>query len=168
MLATMTAMTRDRKRSATAPESATGVMEEHHLLLEELLASVREAAENESFAEARQSLAWFRIELDKHMRVEEQLMFPLFEVITGLSDGPTHVRRAEHRQINALLDRIALALAEDVGIDEETARLTAMLDAHDFEEQQMLRPVNERMVAEDAQAALLEGAGRLLAAPLPG
>lgn len=150
-----------------APKSVTRVMQEHHQLLDELLALTRVAAENESFAQARQTLAWFRIEIDKHIRVEEQLLFPLLERATGSSGGSTSLRRAEHRHINAALDRIDLALAEGVDIDEEIIELMALLRAHDLKEEQMLHPLSERMVADDQQEALFEGANRLLDSPLP-
>lgn len=137
-------------------------------MLDELLATVRAAATSRSFAAARQALGWFRVELDKHMRVEEQLIFPLLEAVTGLDAGPTRFRRAEHHLINAILDRIGTSLARDRDIDEDVTRLLALLAAHDRREAQMVHPLIRRVTAGGPPAPVFEGARRMLEAPLSG
>jgi len=150
------------------PASAARVLEEHHQLLDELLATVRAASADKAFAAARGALDWFRVELDRHVRVEEQLMFPLFDGVMGRSEGPTGFRCAEHRQINALLDRIAASLAQDRDSGDELAELVALFETHNRKEEQMFYPLIHRRLADSDQAALFEDARRLLDAPLAG
>ena len=45
----------------------------------------------------------FKFGLHRHIAWEEEILFPLFEEKTGMTDGgPTFVMREEHRQIKAL------------------------------------------------------------------
>ncbi len=59
-------------------------------------------------AGAQAAWAAFSFGLRRHIRFEEEILFPTFEQRAGFppAAGPTAVMRAEHREIEALLDRI--------------------------------------------------------------
>ena len=41
--------------------------------------------------------------LERHIRLEEEIVFPLFEARSGIVDGPTAVMRDEHRCLRRAL-----------------------------------------------------------------
>ncbi|MBU6408829.1 MAG: hemerythrin domain-containing protein [Verrucomicrobia bacterium] len=54
-----------------------------------------------------------RSDLERHIRWEEEILFPIFEKGPGMRDGePTVVMRQEHRQIKDFLDHIQAALVQ--------------------------------------------------------
>ena len=56
----------------------------------------------------RSRLAEYLVGLRHHIRVEEEIFFPAFEARSGMHGaGPTAVMRHEHREIEAILERLA-------------------------------------------------------------
>jgi hemerythrin-like domain-containing protein len=97
----------------------------------------------------------FKTRLERHIGWEEDILFPLFERLTGMPDnGPTVVMRGEHRQIKAFLDAIDRTLqGGDAGVDADQAALLAVLAAHNWKEEHILYPLIDRQVsAEDRES----------------
>jgi iron-sulfur cluster repair protein YtfE (RIC family) len=100
--------------------------------------------------------------LRRHIRVEEDVLFPAFEESTGMGGGgPTAVMRAEHQEIQAFLDRIG-ALAKGGGGSavmqagaSHQAGLTAVLHAHNLKEENILYPMSDQIFAGEEKTALL-------------
>jgi iron-sulfur cluster repair protein YtfE (RIC family) len=91
----------------------------------------------------------FKTRLERHIRWEDDILFSLFERLTGLTDnGPTVVMRAEHRQIRALLDSIDAALQKnETSIDADESTLLQVLAAHNFKEEQILYPMIDKQIS---------------------
>ena len=85
----------------------------------------------------------------------EDLLFPLWEAKTGISEGgPTMVMRSEHRQIGQLLESIHEKVATDnPDTDQEEQWLMSMLGSHNIKEERVLYPSidNVASVAEREQ-----------------
>lgn len=86
-----------------------------------------------------------------HLAREEEILFPAFEAYTVNSQGPTEVMRMEHRQMRALLQELARALA-----DRDRSRylrlskmFNALMQHHNLKEEDMLFPMFDRMLGED-------------------
>src|SRR6185369_6017791 len=105
-------------------ESVTGYLGWDHDRLDEGLRSVSSAVGNGRFAEAAARYEEFERGLLRHLRIEEELLFPVFEARSGMLNGPTDVMRDEHRQV-----RMALALMRR-GLQQ--ADTTAYLDGLRF------------------------------------
>jgi uncharacterized protein (DUF2249 family) len=104
---------------------------------------------------ARGAWADFSFGLRRHIRFEEELLFPAFERATNMGDfGPTSVMRAEHRQIEELISAIGEALA--MGRDPTSLRqeLHRVLGAHNMKEEQVLYPLADQNLGP-AEADLL-------------
>lgn len=85
--------------------------------------------------------------LRRHIRFEENVLFPEFERICGTSPdrGPTEVMRVEHRAIEALLEDVSLAAASGVRPAGPTrADLRALLHQHNVKEESVLYPLLDR------------------------
>ena len=86
------------------------------------------------------SLNKFITDLLHHFDMEEKVMFPTFEDVTGMTQGPTMIMRMEHDQMRQLLN----ALQEDLekkdknhffGVSES---LMMLMQQHNMKEEQML------------------------------
>jgi len=113
---------------------------------------------------ARALYAEFALGLRRHIGFEEQLLFPAFERGAGLppTAGPTAVMRAEHREIEGLLDRIEAGMGE-AGSPAEALRreLHAVLGDHNLKEEQVLYPSTDDLLGTEEADRLVSQIQRL-------
>ena len=140
--------------AAPHEQPASLVLELHHRRLDEMLDRVEMAVEIGSWSEARSGFARFQTELETHMRLEEDLMFPSLEALTGWGFGPPAVMRAEHGQIRDLLGALEGRLRDEQSIDEGASALETLLSAHNTKEERIVYPIFERHAPAETYAAL--------------
>jgi regulator of cell morphogenesis and NO signaling len=101
-----------------------------------------QALKRHDMAKATEAFKEFRGGLERHIVWEEDLLFPLWEEKTGMSDGgPTFVMRNEHRQIKELLEAIHNKGAEhNPDSDQEEQALLKLLGSHNLKEERVLYP----------------------------
>jgi iron-sulfur cluster repair protein YtfE (RIC family) len=109
-------------------------------------------------AEARCALDEYAHGLDRRLRLEEDLVFPVFEARSGMTGGPTAVMREEHRAI-----RVALAMMRD-GLDRDDGAgfgaglrfLQTILPDHHAKEEHILYPATDRLLTPAERAAFTQ------------
>jgi len=94
------------------------------------------------FAKAKEAFKEFKFGLQRHIVWEEDILFPLWEEKTGVSEGgPTFVMRAEHRRIGQHLEAIHDKMAEqNLEGDQEEQVLLDLLSSHNMKEERVLYP----------------------------
>lgn len=143
-----------RRRSAAvgAPREVSEMMGWDHARLGELEAVAFEARIARRFEAASEAFAWFAHGLRRHIDVEESLLFPEFEVRSGIGgeNSITDVLRAEHRAVKGVLDLVEREIA-DPEAPAELARgaLRRFLAAHALKEDHMLYPAIDRLLSPD-------------------
>ena len=93
----------------------------------------------------------FREGLERHIEVEEQVLFPVFEELSGAAHGgPTAVMRAEHTDLRKLMAEVAgvLEMGGAEGLTTPLAALTARIYAHNGKEERILYPMTDRLARE--------------------
>jgi len=137
-------------------DSVTGYLSSDHDRLDAILQSVRARVEASDWEAARREYAPFYDGLDRHIRLEEGILFPLFEERTGTAGGPTAVMREEHLEIRGALGtmRDALGRADVRLFQEGLAHLLSVLPDHNVKEEQVLYPTTDRILPEKERAAL--------------
>jgi uncharacterized protein (DUF2249 family) len=101
---------------------------------------------------AAETYAIFAAGLRRHIAFEEKILFPAFEATSGMppTAGPTAVMRAEHREIEDLIGRIEAGIAEkDAPVDQLRRSLHAVLEEHNFKEEQVLYPATDQLLGPD-------------------
>ena len=93
-----------------------------------------------------------------HFKKEEDELFPLFEEITGSSDGPTNVMRYEHEQVRGLFGKMAEAIEEQdrdkyLSLSES---MMILLQQHNMKEEQMLYAMCDRVISPDKKSEVIE------------
>ena len=135
----------------TASGSVSELLGSDHRRLDAILADAKRGLAAGDVAGAAARFAAFREGLERHIVAEEEVLFPAFEALTGLSGGgPTQVMRAEHAELRRLLDELAASLAR--GGDEERTSLFGVLSglirAHNGKEERILYPMTDQALRD--------------------
>ncbi|MEO8584708.1 MAG: hemerythrin domain-containing protein [Acidobacteriota bacterium] len=148
-------------RRDTARGSGRGVLEAlawDHDRLDALDAAAFASFEAGDIAGARAIFAAFARGLERHIRFEEEILFPALEARAGFgpSAGPTAVMRTDHVEIRACLAGIAAALdGGGAGASEIRVRLATLLGGHNLKEEQILYPLADRVLGKAEADALV-------------
>ena len=111
-----------------------------HRACDEEFADMENAVASGDWDLSAEKLNKFITDLLHHFDMEEKVMFPTFEEVTGMTQGPTMIMRMEHDQMRQLLN----ALQEDLekkdrnhffGVSES---LMMLMQQHNMKEEQML------------------------------
>ena len=138
----------------SSPETVTGLLGADHDRLDGLLQQTYDAVERDP-EQARNSFKQFADGLNRHIEVEDDVLFPAFEQKTGMhGQGPTAVMRNEHREIESYLERIEEGLTpltpEAAAVRGEIDGLRALLGDHNVREENILYPACDQMLDADA------------------
>jgi iron-sulfur cluster repair protein YtfE (RIC family) len=130
-----------------------------HDRLDELLARVVTLVDAGELARARADYADFETGLRRHIRFEEELLFPLFVERSGIKTGPTLVMISEHLEIERAVDDMHRALDDgDVTrFGDGRARLESVLPGHNVKEERVLYPMIDSLItAEEGRILVAE------------
>lgn len=110
------------------------------------------------YARAGECFEKFESGLRRHIAWEEEILFPLFEEKTGMTDGgPTFVMREEHRQIKALLEEVHKKVQRrDPESDQEEQQLFEVLKQHNYKEEAILYPAIDRAASDEEREAVFK------------
>jgi hemerythrin-like domain-containing protein len=98
----------------------------------------------------------FLREIERHIGLEEKLLFPAFEERTGMTSGPTETMRLEHEQMRGMFAQMRAAIeAKDtalyLGVSET---LLILLQQHNMKEESMMYPMLDQALGGDAPGLL--------------
>lgn len=132
------------------PEAISAIFERDHDRLDELFKTFQQLKRSD-FLKAKEAFKAFKTGLQRHIVWEEDLLFPLWEEKTGLSEGgPTFVMRNEHRQIGQWLDAIHDKVAEqNPESDREEQALLSLLGSHNMKEERVLYPSIDQVTSAE-------------------
>lgn len=145
---------------ATAPDpehTVTGYLSADHDRLDDLLLEVTDLVAAGHFDDAGKILASFAAGLRRHIRLEDEVLFPTFEQATGMTGGPTVVMRSEHRSIEGHLDAAVAAVAarDTAGFAEAKADLLEVLGDHNVKEEEIVYPMTDTHLPDDERRRLV-------------
>lgn len=111
-----------------------------HRACDNEFANLENAVASLDWEESKIQFDKFSADLLHHFDMEEKVMFPVFEEVTGMTQGPTMVMRIEHEQMKQLLN----SLQEDVNKKDKdhffgvSESLMMLMQQHNMKEEQML------------------------------
>ena len=118
-------------------ESITSFMTADHQHCDHLFAKAEEAIEQQNPSLMEQ----FLVEMARHFRLEEDLLFGAFEEETGMhGSGPTEMMRIEHKQMRALMTQIegAISVKDFEKVRRAGETLLILMQQHNLKEENML------------------------------
>jgi hemerythrin-like domain-containing protein len=126
-------------------------MSQDHKDCDEIFAQMEDAVANKG-TDALEKFEKFYDSLSNHFKMEEMILFPMFEQKTGMTNGPTQVMVMEHEQMRKLLSNMQSAVeAKDndkfFGLSET---LMILMQQHNMKEEQMLYTMIQEHLGDDA------------------
>ena len=111
-----------------------------HRACDNEFANLENAIASQDWEEAKNQFEKFSLDLTHHFDMEEKVMFPAFEEVTGMTQGPTMVMRMEHSQMKNILDDLKADIEKRdknhfFGVSES---LMMLMQQHNMKEEQML------------------------------
>lgn len=140
----------------------SSMFDEDHDRLDELFKSFHRLKRTDP-AKAQQAFEDFKTGLQRHMVWEEDVLFPLWEKKTGMTEGgPTFVMRQEHREIGESLDAIDRKMqAKNPESDQEEQTFVDMLERHNMTEEEVLYSAIDRATSEDEREAVFQDMNKI-------
>ena len=111
-----------------------------HRACDNEFANLENTIASENWEESKTQFDKFSADLLHHFDMEEKVMFPVFEEVTGMTQGPTMVMRMEHSQMRNILDDLKADIEKKdknhfFGVSES---LMMLMQQHNMKEEQML------------------------------
>ena len=121
-----------------------------HDRCDELFLAAERAVAARDWSNATQHFAAFRAATERHLAMEEQVLFAEFEAGGG-TQGPTHVMRMEHDQMRSLFVALTEAVAAHdaqrfLGLAET---LLVLMQQHNMKEEHILYPLCDRTMVRE-------------------
>ena len=133
-----------------------------HLRCDALLRRTQQCVGAACWPDAQLAMQAFGQALERHLLIEEQIVFPAFEFALGRNAmSPTGAMRAEHLRIRAVVQRLAEAVDAVNGRDfvKHAEVLLLTMHGHSEKEEGVLYPMIDRVLGRrwpsllrDAQA----------------
>lgn len=127
-----------------------------HERCDALLRRTQQAVAASRWVQAQRAVAAFQYALERHLLIEERVIFPAFEAALGHAASPTMTMRSEHLRIRAVTHRLADAVKigskQAFVVHAEALLLT--LHGHSEKEEGVLYPIIERVLARRCPAVL--------------
>jgi iron-sulfur cluster repair protein YtfE (RIC family) len=141
----------------SGPQTISAYYEQDHDRLDELFKTFQRLKRSD-FAKAKEAFKEFRFGLQRHIVWEEDVLFPLWEERTGMSEGgPTFVMRHEHRQIGQQLEAVHQKVADqDPDSDQEERALLDLLGSHNMKEERVLYPAIDQLTSVEERETVFQ------------
>lgn len=136
-----------KRRTAGGPRTVSDYLESDHRRLDAIATAVDKLSGDGAHEQAGERFAEFACGLDRHIVAEEQILFPAFERMTGMTmGGPTAVMRSEHVEIRGLMAQVtgAIQVRDAGGTQSALRRLGEVLGIHNMKEEQILYPMTDQ------------------------
>jgi regulator of cell morphogenesis and NO signaling len=126
----------------------TEFYEQDHDRLDDLFKTFQRLKRSD-FAKAKEAFKEFKFGLQRHIVWEEDILFPLWEKETGITEGgATSVMRTEHRQIGQHLEAIHQKVVDqNPDSDQDEQALLNLLGSHNMKEERVLYPGIDRVTS---------------------
>lgn len=130
----------------------------HHAACDEWLGDTEAALDEHGPQQAQAVFERFCQDMNAHFDAEEQVLFPAFEMASGMHDGPTRVMCAEHAQMRVLMDQVATDLREGThaAVFDTLQLLYVLMRTHNLKEEQVLYPACDRVLPDPQCEAAIE------------
>ncbi len=126
-------------------------MTQDHKKCDDIFAQMEDVVANKS-DEAISKFEEFQDALTNHFKMEEMVLFPMFEQKTRMSEGPTQVMVIEHEQMRKLLSDMDEAIESD---DNDkffslSETLMILMQQHNMKEEQMLYAMIQEHLGDES------------------
>lgn len=140
-------------------ELINGYMLNDHRECDEIFVRASEAAAASDWTALERHAGDFLGRIGRHIEMEETLLFPAFEENTGMGEGgPTATMRGEHAQMRPMFAQMREAITQRNAPQyrQVSQALHELLQQHNMKEEQMMYPMLDQSLGDDASRMLEE------------
>jgi len=131
--------------------------------------SIRQLLSHGELREASKSLARFEVSMARHMRIEEEILFPKFsDAAPQTAQLLVEELRRDHEALRGLLESLAATLERGCSALEELDRFAGLLNAHEAKEEMYVYPTIFHLVQPSEMARIASRLLRTSAGSEPG
>jgi hemerythrin-like domain-containing protein len=137
-------------------ETISSYLAHDHARCDALFAQAQSALEEGQWPQAARAFACFGDALERHLLVEERIVFPAYEKAIRTASVPASAMRTEHLRIRGIVQRLAYSIEkrQEGEAFDHAGTLRSVLDRHDEIEQRKLYPMVERVLAGRQEAVI--------------
>lgn len=137
-------------------ELISDYMTRHHKHCDDAFARAEDMAAASDWIGLARDGGMFLHEIERHIGLEENLLFPAFEERTGMTSGPTETMRMEHEQMRGMFAQMRAAIeAKDAALYLGVSQtLLILLQQHNMKEESMMYPMLDQSLGDDAPGLL--------------
>lgn len=128
-------------------------MADDHRRCDDLFIGAENAADQGDWASCARQFKEFADGMERHFRMEENVLFPVFEQHTGMTMGPTEVMRNEHAQMRDVLKQLEQAVEkknQDAYLSYSET-LLILMQQHNLKEESVLYPMIDQSLSGNSQ-----------------
>jgi len=142
---------------AAAPGALAETLRRTHRRVDAALAEVSRCVAAHRHSEAQARLLSCAAEWEQQVRLEEELLYPLFELRLGTSGVGTAMLREEHKDLREAFAQVGLALERGDGraAAEALDSLQGVLASHYSREERVVYPTLDAMLDDHERGRLL-------------
>lgn len=146
------------EENSSLHRSIIAYMSYDHARCDHLYADGEAAALEGIVALAGEVLSAFNLSMNRHLDIEEKILFPAFEEKSGMRGGPTNVMRMEHEQMRGVLKQMKSALEKNdtdtvLGLGET---MLILMQQHNMKEEGILYPMIDSQIGSDVEELIRE------------
>jgi uncharacterized protein (DUF2249 family) len=148
-----------KRKVKAIDRTITDYFQTDHRRLDSIFGGFQEAYKEERWDDAKRLFNEFSLGLKRHIKAEEEILFPVFEEKTGMTEaGPTFVMRMEHKEIKELLDKITEGIGrkDSVTVRGSEYNLTNILSDHNMKEEHILYPESDSFIEDPDRAQVIK------------
>jgi uncharacterized protein (DUF2249 family) len=140
-----------RRRPAAEPRGVLDYLGWDHRRLDGLLVETVRSLKRDDRVAAAARFAEFWCGVGRHAEMEEQILLPAFERVTGEGGNPLLQVYSEHETIHRLSGEIAAALpgGDRGAVITRVEAVRELLEAHGLREERVLYPLSDRLAGDE-------------------
>lgn len=122
-----------------------------HKRCDDLFSQVESSVALKEWSRAAENFQLFFRALDRHIRMEEGILFPTFEKQIRGSGIPLNMLHVEHQRIRAIVDRIydSLCRCDPFDFIRHSETFALLMQQHSAKEEDMLYPLLDRVMGHE-------------------
>lgn len=139
-------------------DSFSDYLTKDHASWEAMFRAAQQAVSGARWRQAGEHMAAFQHALERHLLIEERILFPAFERAIGSALSPTAAMRSEHLRIRAVAQRLANTVnsGDMASFIRHAEALLLVLHQHSEKEEGVLYPMIERVLAHRSAGLVAE------------
>lgn len=133
-------------------DTITSYLAQDHARCDALFRTAQQSVRGARWRQAGLDMAAFQHALERHLLIEERILFPAFERAIGREVSPTAAMRTEHLRIRGVAQRLSntVATGDMATFIKHAEALLLVMHQHSEKEEGVLYPMIERVLARSS------------------